>query len=289
MDAEKVNTEEAYTIVNGLRIAYQLSGDKNAKPVLALHGWLDNSATYNRLIPSLSNVRICAMDFVGHGLSDHRPDGTRYHLVDHLYEIDGLLDHLGWDSCVLIGHSMGAGLAAFYASIFPDRVEKLILLEGLAPPGTEAEDAPATIRRAIQEFKKLSNKKRKAVYADYDDAVGARMVGMMKVSESAARALCSRGLKECEGGWMWRTDPRLMTTSTIRFTEELVQSFLSQIKCPALLLLAADGLLHAFPKMQGRIQHLVNCQVLQLPGGHHFHLEESAELVAAEVNRFLAV
>lgn len=287
MNQSSLKVQDGSVVVNGLRIAYQLVGEQGAKPVLALHGWLDNSATFSKLFPFLQDKLICAMDFAGHGLSDHRPEGSRYHQVDHLYEIDGLLDHLGWEKCILIGHSMGAGLGAYYASVFPERIEKLVLLEGMAPPSFAANEAPQTLRKSILEYKNL-HKKRRAIYSQYEDAVGARMMGAMKVNQAAAEALCSRGLKQVEGGWTWRTDPRLMTTSSLRFTEELIRGFLTQIQCPTLLVVASNGLLKHFPSLRDRIEHLVNCQVREIAGGHHFHLEDEAGLVAAEINRFLA-
>lgn len=283
----QVKIQQGETQVHGLRIAYQLVGEPKGKRVLALHGWLDNSASFSRLFELLPDLHICAMDFAGHGLSDHRPPGARYHQIDHAYEIEGLLDALGWDSCILMGHSMGAGLAAYYSAAFPERVEKLILLEGLAPPSFAAADAPQTIRTAISEYKNL-HKKRKTIYGQYDDAVSTRMQGAMKVSREAAEALCSRGLKQEQGGWTWRTDPRLMTTSSLRFTEELIRGFLSQIKSPVLVLVAKDGLLKRFPALRERIECLADCRMLELPGGHHFHLEAEAALVAAQIERFLA-
>ncbi|HET8704876.1 MAG TPA: alpha/beta hydrolase [Pseudomonadales bacterium] len=287
MEFSDLNIQQGGVEVNGLRIAYQMVGDPNGDRVLALHGWLDNSASFSKLFPLLKDKYICAMDFAGHGLSDHRPAGTRYHQIDHLYEIDGVLDHLGWDRCSIIGHSMGAGLGAYYTSVFPERIARLILLEGLAPPSSPAEEAPSILRKAIQEHKKLA-KKRRAVYSDYDDAVAARMMGAMKVSKEAAEVLCSRGLKQVEGGWTWRTDPRLMTTSSLRFTEELIRSFLGQIKSPTMLVIASDGLLKHFPSLRERVAQLDTFQIREIAGGHHFHLEDEAGQVAAEINRFWA-
>ena len=100
-------------------------------PVLALHGWLDNAASFTRLGPLLTGCRVIAIDQRGHGMTDHlnRP----YHIWDGVPDVIGILDALGWEQAILLGHSMGAAVATLVASAYPDRIEALWLVEGLGP------------------------------------------------------------------------------------------------------------------------------------------------------------
>src|SRR5690606_2312769 len=104
-------------------------GPRDGRPVLALHGWLDNAATFVPLAPLLPELRIYALDLPGHGRSSHRPPGARYHYVDWVGDVIEAADALGLDRFALLGHSMGAGISILTAGTFPERVERLALIE----------------------------------------------------------------------------------------------------------------------------------------------------------------
>ena len=122
--------------------------------ILALHGWLDNCRSFHLLAPSLvtklqGSAEIIALDLPGHGWSSHKSlDGPPTVLTEGVYYIAEALDKLGWtrndngndeDEGVktekdnhkvsLIGHSMGGGLSLAYAGVFPENVDKLVMLD----------------------------------------------------------------------------------------------------------------------------------------------------------------
>lgn len=124
------------------KVAGKAWGPPSGRPVLALHGWLDNAASFNQLIPLLPNdLRVICIDIPGHGYSDHFPLEMQYHYIDSLPAIQRLIKQLNWERFYLIGHSLGGGLALLYAEIFPEKVEKLVLLDILRIETTR----PATI------------------------------------------------------------------------------------------------------------------------------------------------
>ena len=90
------------------RIAALRAGDPNGPKVLALHGWLDNAASFSRLAPLLDGVRIVALDLPGHGHSDHRPLGAAYNIWDYAHDVLQTAEQFGWRRFSLLGHSMGA-------------------------------------------------------------------------------------------------------------------------------------------------------------------------------------
>jgi pimeloyl-ACP methyl ester carboxylesterase len=126
-------TEQAQTwTVEGLQLAGLVSGPADGIPVLALHGWLDNAASFSALRPFLTQARLVAIDMPGHGLSDHRSTDSGYQIWDDLPQLAGLLDQFGWERCVLLGHSRGAMISTLLAAAFPERVDALITLDGMA-------------------------------------------------------------------------------------------------------------------------------------------------------------
>jgi pimeloyl-ACP methyl ester carboxylesterase len=74
--------------------------------VLGLHGWLDNVATFAPLLPLLADLQIFAIDLPGHGLSEHRPSGVRYHLLDYVPAALESADALKLGEFILMGHCM---------------------------------------------------------------------------------------------------------------------------------------------------------------------------------------
>lgn len=256
-------------------------------PILALHGWLDNAASFFPLMDALPNPLV-AVDFSGHGLSGHRPEQAATHYVDHVRDVLAVADHLGWDSFILLGHSMGAGVATLFAGCYPERVSKLVLIEGLGPPTSPSTEVAATLRRAIDEMKLLPAKQ-KPVYAHMEDAVEARTKGFGGLSHECSRLLCERGLMPASNGdgegFTWRADPRLRLTSSLRLSEDQVEGFARAIRSPTLLIVGEQGM-----GGQGHFEHrlgwIAGLKLVRLPGRHHLHME-SPQPVAEAIAAFL--
>jgi pimeloyl-ACP methyl ester carboxylesterase len=270
----------------GLRMAARCTGPATAPPVLALHGWLDNAASFDRLAPLVPDVRWIALDLPGHGLSGHREAGNPYSFIDGVAAVSAARDALGIDACLLLGHSLGAAIAAFLAGAQPARATGLVLLDGMAPLVEAPELAAERLGRALDEQRtKLG--RRPPVYPDRQTAI-ARLSGAFSgLSPGASEVLCSRGLTDVDGGVTWRSDPQVRWQSRSRMVEAQVVSILRAIACPTLLVRASRGLLGAAIPTAERIAVMRDIEVLDLPGSHHVHLEEP-ELVAPAVARFFA-
>ncbi|MBA3980584.1 MAG: alpha/beta hydrolase [Alcanivorax sp.] len=252
-------------------------------PILALHGWLDNANSFVPLAQHLDQP-LFALDFAGHGKSAHRPFHSATHYIDNLRDVLAVADALRWERFILMGHSMGAGVASLFAGTFPERIAGLVLLEGLGPPTTPGNEAPVTLRKAIKAMQGLGAK-RKPRYARVDEAVAARTLGFGGLSEEAARLLCERGLESVAGGWTWRADPRLRLPSSLRLTEEQVLGFLSAITAPTLLVGAEQGL-EGGGAFAERVRHVADLDVVRVPGRHHVHMEAAAA-VAEVIHPFI--
>ncbi|MEZ4382129.1 MAG: alpha/beta hydrolase [Nannocystaceae bacterium] len=261
-----------------LRLAARVWGPEDGAPVLALHGWLDNASTFERLAPRLPGCRIVAVDLPGHGRSDHRAHPT-YYLLDYVADALAATAALGWSRFNLLGHSLGASVAALAAGTFPERVERLALIEGLGPLAEEPEGAPQRLRGALErELRGVSREPR--TYASVDEAAAARHRAT-GLPLDAARLIVDRALEEVDGRWRWRTDPRLRWPSRLRLSETQICAFLGAITCPARLVVADRGW-SVDPELAAARQACVrDLEIVRLSGGHHVHLEDPDAVAAA--------
>src|SRR5580765_8467017 len=108
--------ETAIDIPLGTITALRSSSTANAPRVLALHGWLDNAASFVPMAKHLDGIELVAVDLPGHGHSVHLPPGSIYTFEMAVHHVLDIADALGWERFSLLGHSMGAGIASLVAA-----------------------------------------------------------------------------------------------------------------------------------------------------------------------------
>ncbi len=284
VDRMLMQGEDFFIQTRFLRVAARRWGNSSGIPVLALHGWLDNAASFDFLAPFLPDLQIIAIDLAGHGHSEHRPPGMKYHYVDYIDDVVAVADALEWNRFALLGHSLGAGICSVVAGCFPEMVTHLALLEGIGPMSKEAEETAPSLSRSIRQLKKQTLEQRTPLYPDFETAVEARFkVGDMQME--SVRRLMQRNLSETEGGLTWNSDPRLKTGSPLFMTEGQVREILKNIIAPTLLVTGDKGLFKRRIRLAERNACIGNIQQKVLPGGHHLHLD-NPEPVAALINDF---
>ena len=270
-----MNEASAVTLAQG-RLGALVWGEAGATTWLALHGWLDNAASFSRLAPLLVErlgIRVVAIDFAGHGKSQPLPVGVDYAIWDYLHDVLDVLDELELQQITLLAHSMGAGVSTLLAAALPERVSQLILIDGLGPLPTPAQEMPGQLRKGLLGHRRRPS--RLPRYADIESAVAARSAGgVMPLDANTVRPLVLRNTEPlAEGGVQLCTDGRLMRPSLVRFTPAQVLATLTAIRAPVLLIEADAGVLvdregveqarAAIPQLARRV----------LPGGHHLHLD----------------
>jgi len=276
-------SEEIEIKTANFRFSAKRWGVPGNRKVLGLHGWLDNAATFDRLAPLLKDIELVSLDFAGHGFSDHRPNGIRYHYVDYISDVISVVDQLGWDKFSILGHSLGAGVACMTAGVVPKRIVQLLLIEGLGPMTRDPGNSATYLAKSVQQMKMLE-KKQLPTYKNLDDMVQARAaVGDMNMD--SVKILVQRGSKEQKGGVTWRSDPRLKIASPLYLTEEQVFSFLDEIQASVLLIIGDSGYLVNRDYLTTNGSHIKKLKVETLTGGHHLHLD-NPESVAKMVNDF---
>jgi pimeloyl-ACP methyl ester carboxylesterase len=112
--------------LHGHRVAYREAGSGPA--VLLIHGITSSSKTWSRVMPSLARrFTVIAPDLAGHGGSD-KPKGD-YSLGAHASGLRDLLLTLGHDRATVVGHSLGGGIAMQFSYQFPERCDRLVLVD----------------------------------------------------------------------------------------------------------------------------------------------------------------
>lgn len=270
--------------VNGLKLAGLAWGDPDDPPVLCLHGWLDNAASFSLLSPLLVDHHVVALDLTGHGQSDWRCANATYQIWDDLPEILGVVEALGWQDFSVAGHSRGAIIGALLASTVPERVRRLVLMDAIMPEPVGEAAFPDQLRRFLEDKARLQARKNR-VYDTVNEAAASRRE--RGLSPAAARLLVERNLRSCEGGVTWTTDPRLQGASAVKLTDGQIQAVLSRLAMPTLLLLAEGGLGRAGAMVELAQRHVRNLEVASVAGGHHFHMEAGVTGVAGAIRRFL--
>ena len=274
--------------VEGLRIAGLLFGPENGIPVLALHGWLDNAASFARLAQFLSGLRLVALDMPGHGLSDHRSADAGYQIWDDLPQLVGILDQLGWEKCVLMGHSRGAMIASLLACVLPERVSALITLDGMLPYPTDDGMMVEQLRNYLSDRHKQAQRP-KRLFASHADFVERRArSGEPRI---VAEQLAERNLRQTDQGFEWRGDPRLSGASAMKLNAGQCEAMLKALTMPVLNVWATPGerlkkLMDAARALAA--QHVPDLTSVEVAGHHHWHMEEpTAREIAVVIERLL--
>jgi len=268
-------------------IAGLRNGREGAPRVLALHGWLDNAASFVPLAPYLDDVDLVAIDLPGHGRSAHLGPGADYSFAYALHSVLDAADALGWDRFALLGHSMGAGIASLVAAGCPQRIERGVFIEALGALAEVPERTVARMREAVAATRALPGKNLR-VFPDLAPAVQARMKAN-GLSEPVARLLVERGVRPVEGGYVWSSDPRLTLPTMTRMTEPQIRDLVAGIECPAKVVFA-DPAQPYLPDdiRRGRVALMPRGELVVLPGGHHMHMEQPQEIAAAIGGFFLS-
>lgn len=275
--------------IDGLRLAGLVWGPEDGTPVLALHGWMDHAESFRALAPRLGGCRVVALDLSGQGLSAHRAAHATYNIWDDLPQIAELIERLGWQSCVLLGHSRGANIASLFAAAQPERVRALVALDALVPEPDPSETIVTTLRAFLEQTRKQKARPPR-LFASAEAYVARRAA--QGNARATSEALAERALAPQRDGMRMRGDARLFARSAVKLTQADVEAVLRALRCPVLALWASDGIRASRPVMAAlaaRAPELVaRYESAEIAGDHHVHLtEDGAQEIATATLAFL--
>jgi pimeloyl-ACP methyl ester carboxylesterase len=253
-------------------------GNPEGEPVLCLHGWLDNAATFHYLAPLLTKsdqYRLIAIEFPGHGQSEHLHPAADYQFISGISMIDGVIDILKLDKPKFLAHSMGAALSTIYAGVFPDKVDSIVSIDALGALVSTPEGTIKQIAKALEQRKAKRSKKR--YFKDLESAATAR-AQVSELPVDILLPLIERGVTLCEEGYQWSSDARLKHLSWLRLTEPQMEAVMKNIESPVLVVMAKEGLYKDYPEIEKRFDYLQSVERVDLNGGHHLHMQFAADV-----------
>ena len=275
MNAQEIAFDIPFGRIAGLR-----SGTPGGPKVLALHGWLDNAASFLPLAARLPALDLVMLDLPGHGRSAHLGPGADYNLLVTVNAVLDVVDTLGWERFALLGHSMGAGIGSILAAPLPHRVDRLVAIEALGALAEAPERTAQRRRDGVAAARALPSKKLR-VFPDLGAPGRARMQAN-QLSEASARLLVERGVTAVGGGFVWSSDPRLTLPALQRMTEAQVRALIAAIDCPVRVIFADPAQTYLpEPLRSERAALLPQGELVVLPGIHHLHMETPVEVAHA--------
>ena len=264
-------------------------------PLVMLHGWMDVGASFQFVVDAMSPRRwIIAPDWRGFGSTTMPATTDAYWFPDYVADLDALLDRVSPDAPVdLAGHSMGGNIAMSYAGVRPERVRKLVNLEGFGLPDMPAEEAP---RRLALWLDQLKLDQRLRDFASLEEVV-ARLHQTNPRLDGAKAAWLAGQWAETDGSGRWRlrADAAHKRINPVPYRAAEVVATWRRIRAPLLWVQGDRSELERYwgdryseSEFQQRLSVVAQVEQLRLrDAGHMLHHDQPDELAAA-LEAFLA-
>jgi pimeloyl-ACP methyl ester carboxylesterase len=232
-------SQSLFVEVRGLRYHVRRWPREGARKLFLLHGWMDVSASFQFLADALRGEwDVYAPDWRGYGLTQWGKADC-YWFPDYIADLDALLTHFDSSPVNLLGHSLGGNVACLYAGIRPQRVAKLVNLEGFGLKPTHAEEAPGRYARWLDELQARPGLRR---YEEFAELAARLRQGNPRLSQEKAQFLARHWGREAdEGGVQLRGDPAHKIVNPVLWRYEEARACWRQVSAPVLWVDAAQS------------------------------------------------
>lgn len=296
---KKVSRSEFVPIRN-LQYHVQIWGEPapGKTPLVMVHGWMDVAASYQFVVDALQQDHyIIAPDWRGYGKTTSGPVDN-YWFPDYMADLDFLLDHYSPDQPVnLVGHSLGGNVVMLYAGVRPQRIRRLVNLEGFGMPATTPDMAASRYAKWMDELKKLHRGELDMRAYDTIDGVARRLMKTNpRLGQDKADWLAQQwAQQDASGKWSIQGQPAHKVISAHLYQVEEALALYRRLSMPVLAVEASDNSLETFwdgrytlAQYHERIQQVPNVEIARIPdAGHMMHHDQPA-LLAELIERFIA-
>jgi len=271
-----------------LKLHFWNWGNDGKPNLVFVHGGMDHARSWDRIVDSFQDdFHILAPDLRGHGDSSWAP-GSMYSIAEYILDLSALLDIACRFPVFLIGHSLGAAIVLQYAGIYPDRVKKLVAIEGISPPPDSASPRP-THKRLRDWIETMRDYERRTPrrYPNLESAIERMHKENSYLSEDTARHLTLLGsIWNPDGSLIWKFDNFVRAFSPYVFNMEEACEVWSQIECPVLLFRGLDSWTED-PMETGYIRSIRNHRLVNVPNAGHWLHHDQTEMFVKETRKFL--
>jgi pimeloyl-ACP methyl ester carboxylesterase len=271
-----------------LKLQFWDWGQDGKPPLLLVHGGLDHARNWDWVARSLrEDFHVYALDLRGHGNSAWAP-GALYSIAEHVLDLSALADVIGEFPVSIVGHSLGGVISLVYAGVYPDRVRKVVSIEGFGLPKTSRvhRPAPERIRNWIEAVRQTEHREPRT-YPNLDAAVARMKEANPRLSDEVARHLTLHGTNwNADGSLIWKFDNYARGFAPYGYNVEELRSIVGQITCPVLLFWGMESWMPD-PEQDGRIQSIRNYRLVRVPGAGHWVHHDQLDIFLNETKQFL--
>jgi pimeloyl-ACP methyl ester carboxylesterase len=266
-------------------------------PLVMVHGWMDVAASYQFVVDAFSEDHyIIAPDWRGYGRT-RAPLADNYWFPDYLADLDFLLDHYAPGQQVnLVGHSMGGNVVMLYGGVRPERIRRLVNLEGFGMPATIPAQAPGRFATWMDELKKLHAGEMDLKAYDSADGVARRLMKTNpRLSQEKADWLARHWAAEnADGSWSIQGEPAHKVTNAQLYRVEEVMAIYQRLTMPVLAVEASDNSLDMWWKGQytlaeyhERLKVVPQVEVARIEDAGHMMHHDQPGVLAERIERFI--
>jgi len=271
-----------------LKMHYLVWGDESKPPLILVHGTRDHAHSWDRTAQALVD-RYCvyAPDLRGHGDSEWAVGGN-YSIIDYGLDMHALGEAIGRPPYTIIAHSLGGGVTLQYAGTFPEKVERIITIEGLGGMvWAERARKPAHVRMRewVESMRSLEHRQLH-VYPDLEDATERMIEANTRLSPELARRLTETGVRSADGGFVWKFDNYTHAGSPYEFNMEDARDLWNQIRCPVLIIWGEESWGARFSAMDLSAFH--NYRTEKVANAGHWVHHDQFDIFMHIVDGFLA-
>ncbi len=264
-------------------------GDAGMPCLILVHGGMDHARSWDRIAAAFApDYRIIAPDLRGHGDSSWA-FGAAYTFAEYILDLATLVDIVGGRTVRLIGHSLGAAIVLQYAGLFPDRVHRVVAIEGVVPPPEQALPRPAWER--MQEWIEAVRACERRTPHRYPDlrAASERMHRESPyLTDEMALHLTRFGSNwNPDGTLSWKFDNFIRAIPPYSFNMGEAREIWSRIRCPVLLFYGLESFTED-PEKAGMLEAIADHRLVRVPDAGHWLHHDRPALFIEETGRFFA-
>jgi pimeloyl-ACP methyl ester carboxylesterase len=295
----KKHSKSEFVPIRNLQYHVQVWGEPSPDktPLVMVHGWMDVAASYQFVVDAFAQDHyIIAPDWRGYGKTS---SGTadNFWFADYMADLDFLLDHYAPDRPVnLVGHSLGGNVVMLYGGVRPERIRRLVNLEGFGLPATTPDMAPQRYAKWMDELKKLHRGELDMRAYDSIAGVARRLMktnprlGQDKADWLAQQWAC----QDAQGQWSIQGQPAHKVISAHLYQADEVLALYQRLSMPVLAVEASDNSLDLWWKgkftlaqYHERIQSVPNVEIARINDAGHMMHHDQPEVLAALIERFI--
>jgi len=271
-----------------LRLHYIDWGNEDASAMVFVHGVHDHCRTWDELAAEFFHqYHVVIPDLRGHGDSEWLK-GSSYHYLDYVYDLHQLVQQAHLAPVVLVGHSMGGAIAALFAGVYPEMVERLVIIEGIGL--WKAMQPPVPVHEQVREWvdntRALSGRLPRR-YRTLSEAYHRMQQANPQLSESQALHLTVHGSNQNEDGtFSWKYDNYTHNFTSAGFSADEIVALWKRIDCPVLVINADNGMDHRIGQ-DDTLRHFADSRLHVVGRAGHWTYHDQHQAVTEQIREFL--